>query len=97
MGEIGKTYSYKGHLYRIEKLIKMKIPGSFWNRVMSLLSQSTAWSLSEEFKDEESGKTGWVPCVVYTTMAGSNTYARESQDFFDKFKQVEEPDGNTGQ
>ena len=32
----------------------------------------------------------WVDCIIYADIFQSDVYAREKQDFFDKFKELEE-------
>lgn len=89
MDPTGKAYEYKGNTYKVIRRVSAKIPESFFQRVMNLLSPSSQLELQNSVTCPDSGKKGWVPSVLYMTLDGSGLhYVRESKDFFSKFKHV---------
>lgn len=90
MDPTGRLYSYKGNIYRVVRRVDAKIPDSIWRKVMNLLSPSSQLELQNSVTCPDSGKKGWIPSVLYMTVTGSYYYVRESKDFFEKFKHVED-------
>ena len=87
-----KLFIYKDRLYSRHYECKMKVPRSFWEAAMSLLSNSSQLKLSTQFTDINTAKKGWVDAVVYRSVDEDKLYVREKEDFYDKFKVWTNPD-----
>ena len=53
-------------------------------------SHAGKYKIVSEARMKNPSTREWVDCIIYADIFQSDVYAREKQDFFDKFKELEE-------